>query len=85
MDTKKDGDTASVPVFPFSSGVMGAGGYCVWEYREKTWAVAKQACGLGYHAGDPPRGEGRFEGELLRKHCEPVLDPVEVVAAAASD
>jgi hypothetical protein len=72
----------AVPPLVASSWKMAAGGYCVWEYEDETWTVKKESCALGYHPGDAPQEKGRFEGEVLRKHCEPVLDPVPEPATA---
>jgi hypothetical protein len=58
-----------------SRGVKSASGYTLWEYRSGSWVVRKPGHAEGYHAGSPPNQEGRFEGEIVRKYCEPVLDP----------
>jgi hypothetical protein len=39
--------------------------------------------GVGFAPGDPPAQAGRFEGELIRKYCEPVALNVPVMAADA--
>lgn len=59
-----------------SSEYAASGGYGVWEYQNETWTLNKESCSLGYHAGQAPTEKGQFEGQLVRKHCEPVLEPV---------
>jgi hypothetical protein len=49
------------------------GGYALWVFRGGVWTVQKLECGEGYQAGDPPRQQGRFEGEVVKKACEPDL------------
>jgi len=61
--------------FESSHGLTSKGGYTLWEYRSVTWAVKKPGHGEGYHPGSPPTQAGRFEGEIVRKPCEPVLEP----------
>ena len=50
-------------------------GYALWEYRSGSWVVKKPGDAEGYQPGSPPAQEGRFEGEIVRKYCEPVLGP----------
>ncbi len=72
-----------MPTFPIdrssglesSHGLTAAAGYTLWEYRSGSWVVKKPGHGEGYHPGSPPKQEGRFEGEIVRKPCEPVLEP----------
>ena len=47
--------------------------YALWEYRSGSWVVKKPGDAEGYHPGSPPAQAGRFEGEIVRKYCEPVL------------
>jgi hypothetical protein len=49
-----------------------AGGYGIWEYSEGTWSLRSAVCPDGYTPGAPPDQPGRFEGELIRKYCEPI-------------
>jgi hypothetical protein len=63
-----------------SQGVATATAYALWEFRSGSWVVKKPGDAEGFHAGSPPTQEGRFEGEIVRKYCEPVL----VTASGAS-
>ena len=56
-----------------SGGAVSAGAYALWEYRSGSWVVKKPGDAEGYHPGSPPVQAGRFEGEIVRKYCEPVL------------
>jgi hypothetical protein len=56
-----------------SRGVASASAYALWEYRSGSWVVKKPGNAEGYHSGSPPAQAGRFEGEIVRKYCEPVL------------
>jgi len=56
-------------------GVAAGSGYTLWEYRSGSWVVKKPGNAEGYHPGSPPNQEGRFEGEIVRKYCEPALEP----------
>jgi hypothetical protein len=56
-------------------GVTADSAYTLWEYRSGSWLVKKAGNAEGYHPGSPPNQVGRFEGEIVRKYCEPVLDP----------
>jgi len=77
MSTKKaQAISAEEPVLVGSSQKATYGGYSVWEYQDETWSLRKESCSLGYHAGQSPKEKGQFEGQLVRKHCEPVLEPV---------
>lgn len=58
-----------------SSKKMAAGGYAIWEYRDEAWSLMNQSCAVGYEAGGPPSTPGRFDGEVVRKYCTPVLGP----------
>ena len=58
-----------------SHGVAAGSAYALWEYRSGCWVVKKPGDADGFHAGSPPTQEGRFEGEIVRKYCEPVLGP----------
>jgi hypothetical protein len=58
-----------------SGGVAVGSAYALWEYRCGSWVVKKPGDAEGYHAGSPPAQQGRFEGEIVRKYCEPVLVP----------
>ncbi len=59
-----------------------AGGYGIWEYSRGTWMLRRLVCGVGFAPGEPPEQAGRFEGELIRKYCEPVELDVPVMADA---
>jgi hypothetical protein len=56
-----------------SRGVASASAYALWEYRSGSWVVKKPGNAEGYHSGSPPAQAGRFEGEIVRKYCEPIL------------
>jgi hypothetical protein len=60
-----------------------AGGYGIWEFSRGAWSLRRVVCGVGFAPGDPPAQAGRFEGELIRKYCEPVALDVPVMAADA--
>ena len=60
-----------------------AGGYAIWEFSQGAWSLRIAASPAGFAPGDPPAQAGRFEGELIRKHCEPVALDVPVMAADA--
>jgi hypothetical protein len=58
----------------FHSGFSQPGvGYALWAFQAGAWVVQKVDCGEGYWAGDPPRQAGKFEGEIVKKACEPDL------------
>ena len=56
-----------------SHGETAKSAYALWEYRSGSWIVKKPGDAEGYHPGSPPAQAGRFEGEIVRKYCEPVL------------
>lgn len=58
-----------------SGGVASKSAYALWEYRSGSWVVKRPAGAEGFQAGSPPAQKGRFEGEIVRKYCEPVLGP----------
>jgi hypothetical protein len=58
------------------------GGYGIWEFSRGGWSLRRLECGVGFAPGDPPAQAGRFEGELIRKYCEPVELDVPVLADA---
>jgi hypothetical protein len=58
-----------------SQGEAAGKAYSLWEYRSGSWVVKKPGNADGYHPGSPPAQEGRFEGEIVRKYCEPVMGP----------
>ena len=60
-----------------------AGGYGIWEFSRGAWSLRRAMHGVGFAPGDPPAQAGRFEGELIRKYCEPVALNVPVMAADA--
>jgi hypothetical protein len=47
--------------------------YALWEFRSGSWIVKEPGSAEGYHPGSPPAQAGRFEGEIVRKYCEPIL------------
>jgi hypothetical protein len=58
-----------------SRGVASRSAYALWEYRSGSWVVKKPAGAEGFQAGSPPAQQGRFEGEIVRKYCEPIVAP----------
>ncbi len=60
-----------------------AGGYGIWEFSRGDWSLRRAICGVGFAPGGPPTQAGRFEGELIRKCCEPVALDVPVMEADA--
>ncbi len=62
-------------------GVATGSAYALWEYRSGSWVVKSPGDAAGYHAGNPPAQKGRFEGEIVRKYCEPIVGPVITHAA----
>ena len=63
------------PKLVSTSKPFAAGGYCIWEYSRGAWAIKTTSHARGYHPGDPPSQPGRFEGELVKKHCEAAAVP----------
>jgi hypothetical protein len=64
-----------------TSGPMNAaGGYGIWEFSQGAWSLRSAECPTGYTTGEPPAQAGRFDGELIRKYCEPVALDVPVMA-----
>jgi hypothetical protein len=66
---------------PTTTRRRASGGYGIWEYSQGAWSLRRAVCPVGYTPGAPPVQEGRFEGELIRKYCEPVPFDVPVMAA----
>jgi hypothetical protein len=66
---------------PTTSGHKASGGYGIWEFSHGAWALRSAEYPVGYTPGAPPAQAGRFEGELIRKYCEPVALDVRVMAA----
>ena len=60
-----------------------SGGYGIWEFSQGAWSLRSAVCPVGYTPGAPPLQAGRFEGELIRRYCEPVALDVPVMAAGA--
>jgi hypothetical protein len=58
-----------------------SGGYGIWEYSQGAWSLRNAMCPDGYTPGAPPVQAGRFEGELIRKYCEPVALTAAIMAA----
>ena len=67
---------------PTTTRKTAVGGYGIWEYSRGAWSLRRLECGVGFAPGDPPEQAGRFEGELIRKYCEPVELDVPVMAGA---
>jgi hypothetical protein len=67
---------------PTTTNVRAAGCYGIWEFSRGAWSLRRLECGVGFAPGDPPEQAGRFEGELIRKSCEPVELDVPVMADA---
>jgi hypothetical protein len=63
--------------FHFSSNIVDSGGYSLWVFRCGSWELMKSSCSEGYLPGGPPSQEGQYEGEVVRKYCEPDLCPAE--------
>jgi hypothetical protein len=68
---------------PTTTHRKASGGYGIWEFSLGTWSLRSAVCPDGYTPGAPPLQAGRFEGELIRKYCEPVPLDVPVMAGAA--
>jgi hypothetical protein len=66
---------------PTTTGRMASGGYGIWQFSQGAWSLRSATCPVGYAPGAPPTQAGRFEGELIRKFCEPVALDVPVTAA----
>lgn len=66
---------ASKPPLVSTSSPLAAGGYCIWEYAKGAWALKSTSCARGYLPGGPPPQAGKFEGELVKKHCEAAAVP----------
>ena len=58
-----------------SSNGLNPGGYSLWVFRSGSWELMRSSCPEGYLPGGPPSQAGQFEGEVVRKHCEPDLRP----------
>jgi hypothetical protein len=48
-----------------------AEGFCVWVFKDKQWVERECHCGRDFGCGDPPSDEGQYEGQLVRKGCDP--------------
>ena len=66
---------------PTTTHSKASGGYGIWEFSQGAWSLRRAECPVGYTQGSPPVQAGRFEGELIRKYCEPVALDVPVMAA----
>jgi hypothetical protein len=47
-------------------------GSALWESVAGNWVLLKCGCTAGFQAGLPPEEPGRYEGEIIRKFCEPI-------------
>ena len=47
-------------------------GHTLWESHKGAWVVKACACAAGNEAGPPPEDPGKFEGEIVRKPCQPI-------------
>jgi hypothetical protein len=65
------------PKLNSTSSPLLAGGYCIWEFARGAWALKSTSCARGYLPGVPPAQAGKFEGELVKKHCEAAAMPSE--------
>ena len=50
-------------------------GHAVWQYTAGSWALKKAEPAPGFECGPPPRGPGKYEGEVRRTPCVPVRPP----------
>jgi hypothetical protein len=75
--------TGDKPPAPTTTHSKASGGYGIWEFSQGAWSLRSATCPVGYTPGAPPAQAGRFEGELIRKYCEPVALDVPVMAADA--
>lgn len=56
-----------------SSQFMASGGYALWTFKSDAWELMKSDCAEGYIPGGPPIQQGKFDGEVVKKPCEPDL------------
>jgi hypothetical protein len=49
-----------------TTGGQKPGGFALWQYTAGAWVLKKDACDKGYEPGGPPRGPGRYEGEIRK-------------------
>jgi hypothetical protein len=47
-------------------------GAALWESVAGEWVLLECGCVAGYEAGPPPAEPGTYEGQIIRKLCEPV-------------
>jgi hypothetical protein len=84
MSTKHEQPVFGRGSYPVTTtGHTAPGGYGIWEFSQGTWSLRSAVCPEGYAPGEPPVQAGRFEGELIRKYCEPVALDVPVMAVDA--
>jgi hypothetical protein len=48
-----------------------ATGSALWQSVAGDWVLLKCGCAEGFDAGSPPQDSGKYEGEIVRKLCEP--------------
>jgi hypothetical protein len=48
-------------------------GSALWKSVAGEWVLLKCGCVEGYEAGSPPVDRGKYEGEIVRKLCEPAI------------
>ena len=48
-------------------------GSALWESVAGEWVLLKCGCAAGFEAGSPPVDPGKYEGEIVRKFCEPMV------------
>jgi hypothetical protein len=49
-------------------------GAALWESVAGEWVLLKCGCAAGYEAGSPPSEPGAYEGQIVRKVCEPIAE-----------
>lgn len=54
-----------------TAGALDRFGECLWEYTGGAWVVNECNCIEGNECGHPPGVAGTYEGEIVRKLCEP--------------
>jgi hypothetical protein len=47
-------------------------GDSLWESVAGEWVLLKCGCASGFEPGSPPIEPGAYEGQILRKLCEPI-------------
>lgn len=60
------------PSTQFVSKNLGMGS-ALWESVAGEWLLLKCGCSEGFEAGSPPADLGKYEGEIVRKLCEPIV------------